>query len=89
MGVVVGQALGSLPAAAAAICSRPQHSFPGETAHARGQAPLAARSWEGRWTWLWAHGVVTLPESLRLGSLSLLVCEEGTRRPSGAAEGVE
>lgn len=34
-----------------------------------------ARSREGRRTWLRTHRV-TLPESLRLGSLGLPVCEE-------------
>lgn len=38
---VAGQALGSVPAAAAAICGRPQHSFPGETARAPPVAPGA------------------------------------------------
>lgn len=74
---VTGQALGSVPAAAAAPGGWSQHWLSGDGTRAPGARHRSmALSREGRLTWLWLHRV-TLSESLCLGILGLRVCEEG------------
>lgn len=77
---VTGQALCSVPAAAAAPGGWSRRWLSGDGTRAPGALGgrhcSMALSREGRLTWLWIHRV-TLAESLCLGILGLRVCEEG------------